>query len=548
VSARTEPPSTLTLGELLAERLRRAGVRRAYGFPGGGSNLDLFEAFEDAGIEPVLSHSEGGAGFMACADAEIHGVPGVLVVGNGPGLSSAVNAVAHAWLDRVPLVVISDRYTEAEAATTGHQVLDQRALLAPVVKLGATLEAEGAEAMIDRALAAALAAPRGPVHFDLRRYVATRRVSPPDESAPPGASTPLTPALDPEALRTFARELEDARRPLVLVGLEANDGTSPADLQRLVHAAGAAVLTTYKAKGVYPEQDARWAGILTGAEIERPVLEQADVVLAVGLDAVELLGRPWTYGARVLSVAACEAADAYLRPAHRVVGSVADAVRGLAALLGSPNAGFSEAAVMELRETALRRLRLDDDLPLPGWRVVETVAAELPPNTTISVDAGAHMFPCTNFLRPESPGRFLISNGLATMGFAVPAAVGAALARPGELSVAFTGDGGVAYHGHELETARRVGAKVVVIVFNDSSLSLIRIKQEAKGFTRRPLNFGLTRFDLLAAALGAHGVVAHDVDELRAAAADAVRRDESTLIDVRMTGSEYGRTLEAIRG
>jgi acetolactate synthase-1/2/3 large subunit len=158
------------------------------------------------------------------------------------------------------------------------------------------------------------------------------------------------------------------------------------------------------------------------------------------------------------------------------------------------------------------------------------------------------MFPCTSFLRPASPRRFLISNGLATMGFAVPAAVGAALARPGELSVAFTGDGGVAYHGHELETARRVGAKVVVVVFNDSSLSLIRIKQEAKGFTRRPLNFGLTRFDLFAAALGAHGVVVHDADELRAAAADAVRRDESTLIDVRMAGSEYGRTLEAIRG
>src|SRR5690349_13071080 len=104
--------------EALAGRLRAAGVARAYGFPGGGSNLALIEAFGAAGIRWVLTHTETGAGFMACAEAEVGGAPGVLVVGNGPGLTSAVNAVAHAALDRVPLVVISDRYTEAEASTT----------------------------------------------------------------------------------------------------------------------------------------------------------------------------------------------------------------------------------------------------------------------------------------------------------------------------------------------------------------------------------------------------------------------------------------------
>src|SRR3954463_6663510 len=161
--------SPTTVSALLAGRLSAAGVLRAYGFPGGGSNLDLIDAFAAAGIDWVLAHTETGAGFMACAEAELTDVPGVLVVGNGPGLTSAVNAVAHAALDRVSLVVISDRYTEAEAATTGHQVLDQRALLAPLVKFGTTVRADGIGETLDHALAIALEHPRGPVHLDMPR-------------------------------------------------------------------------------------------------------------------------------------------------------------------------------------------------------------------------------------------------------------------------------------------------------------------------------------------------------------------------------------------
>ena len=542
----TDPVAITALGQLLAERLYEAGVRRAYGFPGGGSNLDLMERFEDAGITWVLAHTEGGAAFMACADAEINRVPGVLVVGNGPGLASAVNGVAHAWLDRVPLVVISDRYTEAEAATSGHQVLDQRALLAPVVKYGATLEPVSAAQVVDEALVACQTAPWGPVHFDMRRDAAGEYI--------PSRGQALKPVsrggVDREAVVALADRLLAAERPVVLIGLEANEGVSPQDLKRIVHETGAVALTTYKAKGIYPENDPRWAGILTGAEIERPFLEHADLLVAVGLDVVELLGRPWPYESPVLSIAASEESDGLLAPERRVVGDIAEAVSMLAGLVGHapPSEGFSEREVEGLREAALSSLRLDDEEPLPAWRIVETVMAQLPAQTTLTVDAGAHMFPVTNFARLEGRGRFLISNGLATMGFAVPSALGAALARPGEVSVAFTGDGGMAYHADELETAVRVGAKVIVVVFNDSSLSLIRIKQEAKGFMRSPLNFGLTRFDLLAEALGVYGVMVEDEAGLRTAVKEAVGRDGSTVIDVRMTGQEYRRTLEAVRG
>jgi acetolactate synthase-1/2/3 large subunit len=172
----------------------------------------------------------------------------------------------------------------------------------------------------------------------------------------------------------------------------------------------------------------------------------------------------------------------------------------------------------------------------------------LPAGATISVDAGSHMFPATNFARPEGPNRFLISNGLATMGFAVPAAIGAALSRPDAPSVALSGDGGMAYNSHELETAAREGARVIVVVFNDASLSLIRIKQEAKGFARHPLDFGPIDFAALARSLGVAGAVVSDAEQLRAALAEALAREGSTVIDARTSGAECARTLAVVRG
>jgi acetolactate synthase I/II/III large subunit len=158
------------------------------------------------------------------------------------------------------------------------------------------------------------------------------------------------------------------------------------------------------------------------------------------------------------------------------------------------------------------------------------------------------MFPATMFLRPRGPRRFLISNGLATMGYALPAAIGAALSHPERLVVAVSGDGGMAYHLAELETAARIGARVVVVVFNDASLSLIRIKQEAKGYVRSPLDFTRTGFAAAAESFGAVGARVDDAGGLVAALRAAAQRSQSTLIDVQTTGAEAAETLRVVRG
>jgi acetolactate synthase-1/2/3 large subunit len=498
----------LTVAEVIAARLGERGVERAFGFPGGGSNLDLIEAFAGAGIEFVLAHTEVSAALMACAWAELTGTCGVAVVGNGPGLASVVNGVAHAWLDRVPLLVISDRYTEAELGTTGHQILDQRALLAPVVKWSATVDAD---VPIDHALDVALASPCGPVHLDMPRTVgaeAARAAA----SQPAGASPPAAAPLD-----GVVAALSGAAQPVIVAGLEAARTLSAGDLAGLAERLGAPVLTTYKAKGVLDEAHPLWAGIVTGGAIEAPLLDTADAVVAVGLDPVELLTKPWPWVAPIA-----------VRPQD---------VPALAARIPS-RPGRDAPRLVDA-------LRIPSDSALTAWRIVEVLDQELPDDTIAAVDAGAHMFAATWFWRAHAPRRFLISNGLATMGFAVPAAVAAA--RDG-LALAITGDGGMAYGAFELETAVRLGARVLVVVIDDASLSLIRIKHEAKGHARSPLDFAPVSFDAVAAGLGVASWVADDEPALRAALREALDSGGPALIDARLSGAEYARTIEVVRG
>jgi acetolactate synthase-1/2/3 large subunit len=556
---------------VIAERLSAHGVERAFGFPGGGSNLDLVEAFAAAGIEFVLAHTEGSAALMACAVAELTGVPGVVVVGNGPGLASVVNGVAHAHLDRVPLLVISDRYTDAERATTGHQILDQRALLAPVAKWSATLRADTVTATLDHALAVAGAAPRGAVHLDMPRAVGreTPRAGgahatglaalasnsaaadpasgaatglPPDPGA---ANSPPHPAAasppSPSGLDAVASALSGASRLVILAGLEAAQVLPGGALQGLAERLGAPVLTTYKSKGVLDERHPLWAGILTGGALERPLLDDAGAILTVGLDPVELLTKPWPYAAPLFALRACDVGAGYGSPAATWIGDLVEGVAALTDCLAERPA----TDVRAHREGALAALRIESDSELTGWRIVETLASELPADTVVTVDAGAHMFPATWFWRAHAPRRFLISNGLATMGFAVPAAVAAA--RDG-LAVAITGDGGMAYGAFELETAVRLRARVLVVVIDDASLSLIRIKHVASGHARSPLDFGPVGFAAVADGLGVASWVAEDEAGLRRAIRAALSVAGPTLIDARLSGSEYARTLEVVRG
>jgi acetolactate synthase-1/2/3 large subunit len=322
--------------------------------------------------------------------------------------------------------------------------------------------------------------------------------------------------------------------------------SDPAALVTLAELLESPVLATYKAKGVFPETHRLAAGILTGAEIERPLLGDADLMVGIGVDPVELLARPWPYGAEVVALRRTAEPDRYLRPRWTVAGDLDTTVQELLAALDEPSSEW------EPGEAAWRAGRIRDELrtggvALPVWRAVE-IAQDVAGDSVVTVDAGAHMFAVTWFWRSQRANAFHISNGLATMGFSVPAAIGAAIASPNETVLAFTGDGGFTINAAELETAARVGAKVIVLVINDASLSLIRVKQAEIGLPRSNVDFVRSDFARVAEGLGVRGAHASTEPELHTALREAIAASETTVIDVAVDGSEYAELHRQIRG
>ena len=548
--------ASASMAAAVATALRAAGTGVAFGLPGGGSNLDVIGALEAVGCRFVLAHGETAATIMAAAAAELTGRPSASVATRGPGAASATNGAAHALLDRQPVVLITDCVPAAERERISHQRLDQAGLLGTVTKGSFTLGPRNAAETSATAVRLACSGRPGPVHLDLDPDPAETGCS---YAAYDRIATASSRGIDPAALAAARAAVRGARRPVVVAGVGAapsvprhRRAATITALRRLVTPAAVPTLTTYKARGAVGDGSPAAAGVATGATIEAPVLAEADLVIGVGLDPVELIPGPWPYPAPVVLVGAWAIDDSRFfgdRLVAEVVGDVATILDELAPDLrvdGDPDTATKR------RQAA--RARVLDAVPASASdglvpQQVVTIAREVaPPGTIATVDAGAHMLAAVPLWHVEDPGELLISNGLATMGFALPAAVAAALVRPFRV-VCFTGDGGIGMALAELETLARLRLPVVVVVFNDTALSLIAAKQRpdrqgGPGAVRyAPVDFAAT-----GRAMGLAAAQVGDPEGYRAALVEALRRDGPTLLDVAVDPAAYPAILEAIRG
>ena len=541
-----------TVADLIVDGLVRAEVPRLFGVPGGGSNLEVLEAARVRGLPFVLCHQEWAACIMAAVTGELTGRPGAVLSTLGPGVTASATGLAHARLDRSPLIYVSDRHPAAVLQFATHQYVDHGAHVGAIAKDSVSVGADSAAHWVAHAVRLALTEPRGPVHLDLPADVAGRSAVPAATSVTPA---PLPP-LDGELVERAAAMIRAARRPLVIAGL----GCRAADakwLRAFAEALPTPVLTTYKAKGAIPDPHPLALGIFTGGALEEPLVRRADLIIAFGLDTVELIPRPWAYTAPVLSLTRCPAAEprlqapgggAYFTPALEVVGEPGSILEDLAGrLLGRARADWDVAEVDRIRHERLAAL----EVPVPGLaphRVVQMTRELTAGGSIATVDAGAHMFPATAYWHALEPGELLISNGLATMGFALPAAIAAQLVHPHRRVICFTGDGGLMMVAAELETVARLGLPIVIVVFNDEALSLIAIKQEQKGLEGVSMRYAGPDLRALARAFGLRAFTATDEATLHQALIGAQTAPGPALIDARIDASGYRRMLEIVRG
>ncbi len=540
-----------TVAEALVAGLLEAGVARMFGVPGGGSNLELLEAARALGLPFTLCHHESAAAIMAATTAELTGRPGAVLSALGPGVTASATGLAHARLDRAPLIYLSDRHPDSALAFTTHQRLPHERLLAPIVKGSALVTAESAAEQIAWAVRLAQAEPRGPVHLDLSADLGRMAAA----ACPPAEAPPALLVPSAADVKRAGEMIRSARHPVVVAGLQCRAADSKW-LRAFCEAVPVPCLTTYKAKGAIPDPHPLAMGVFTGGALEEPVVGRADLIIAFGLDPVELIPRPWPYRAPVLSLARCPWNDAAMRPetggyyapALELVGEPSAVLEELAPLVvGRASSDWDVVLVDRLRRERARAL----EVAVPGLaphRVVQLARELTPAGTVATVDAGAHMFPATAYWHAVELGELLISNGLATMGFALPAAIAAQLVHPERRVICFTGDGGLMMVAAELETAARLRLPLVVVAFDDGALSLIQIKQEQKGYDGAPLRYDGPDLAALARAFGVRAFAAADEAAFRSAFIAALAAPGPSLIAAKIDASGYRRTLEIVRG
>ncbi|MBI3963326.1 MAG: thiamine pyrophosphate-binding protein, partial [Deinococcus sp.] len=473
------------------------------------------------------AHAAGTIGYLT-------GRPGVCVTTLGPGVTNLVTGVANAYLDRAPLLAFTGQRHSAYCDTLPHQRIAALQLLQPLSKWQCRLTPENAAEAVEGAWRIALDQPCGPVHLELPSDLA---VAPARESR---ATLPIAPApdLDEAAVVQAVRIIDQAARPVLLVGLGAQHWGAEREVRRLAEALGAAVVTTPKAKGTIPEDHPLALGVTDacGWQGLKATLRQADLFILIGCDPVELY-EPWGFQAAVLHIGQVPEGNSYFPPGTTIFGQERLALSRLGELVGHRQSWPRQ--VLEQQAAWLSAVLTPPSQALTPHGLLLALQGLLSPEAIVTCDVGAHKQLAGQLWQSHFPKTFLVSNGLSAMGTALPAALAARLAFPERPVVCLSGDGGFKMVLGELETLVRERLPLVIVVFSDQALALIRLSQEARGYQPTGVEYGPVDYALIAQASGARGFRISHPDQCVPVLQEALECGEPAVVDAQVSAQFY---------
>lgn len=518
-----------TLADRIAESLKAGGVKRIFGIPGGGSSLDLMEAARRQEIDFVVTRTEAAATIMAAISGEITGIPGVVLVGVGPGASSATNGLAYASVERSPMFLFIDG-----PASSAHQHFDQQAMYAPITRTTAHLHGNTAMQVFEDSWQKVISPPEGPAMFE---FTAAEAATDIDGSSAEPSIRKTPPVFIQDDLN---EHLSNAQKPIAVIGLEARHHAR--EIRALLEKFNIPAVTTYKALGVVANDSPLFIGPVTGAVGENALYADADAIIGIGFDPIEFIPGTWPHDLPAfISLSEAEITNPRIQLKSKAVGPLPELLETLSKSLKASNWTLDEIASKRAFGHAVYEPR---GTAFSCASAIEIIAESSPKGTRIACDAGAHMFATLGLWPTDQPFDVLKSNGLSTMGYALPAAIAAKLCDPDKTTLAITGDGGLSMCLGELATAKELDLDITVIVINDAALSLIDIKQQRQQRPSTGVRYPAVDFAAIASAFGWVSATAHNTDELR----DAMGISGPKLIDVRVDPAGYGEDLERLRG
>ncbi len=533
--------------ELFVRCLENEGVARIFGLP-GEENLDVMDVLLDSPIEFVTTRHEQGAAFMADVFGRLTGKAGVCLSTLGPGATNLMTGVADANMDSAPLVAIAGQAATTRMHKESHQVLDLVRLFAPITKYSAQVrEPEIVPEVVRKAFKVAEAERPGCSFIELPENVAGAEVAALEPLRAQAATPPTPPIVKVEQA---AEIISEARYPIVLAGNGVFRAGASEKLLAFVERLNVPVATTFMAKGAIPFSHPLSLGTvgLQSHDFVSCGFDRADVIVCVGYDMVEYHPYLWHADkqAKIVHIAASPAeVDEHYIVECGVIGDVGTSLEAVGEM-ARPKQDSLAAGLRDLILEEMARHADDGGFPVKPQKILWDLREALEPDDIVISDVGAHKMWVARMYQAERPNTCIISNGFASMGIAVPGAIGAKLAYPARAVVALTGDAGFLMNSQEIETALRVGVPIVVLIWNDSKYGLIQWKQEIHFGRESHVSFTNPDFVVYAESFGARGYRVASAEELAPILRDALGHDGVSVIDCPVDYSENIKLTERL--
>ena len=527
--------------DLIVATLKAAGIRHGFGIP-SGNVLPLMDAMRRGGVEVVLTAHEGSAGFAADVSGRMTGAPGLAIATLGPGATNLATGVGCAFLDRSPMIAITCNLVTEQLGRRIQMWIDHHQLFAPITKATFRLEQGKVGETLAAALRIAMSEPRGPVHLDLPEDVALAIA----QEAIPAIPSPVN--IAPASAEALAKTLElisKARQPIAVIGASAMRLANPDLLRGVVERHGLPFATTTMAKGMVDDDHPLALGCIERAcrQVQRRFLRSADLIVGLGYDTIEVEYEAWIDDVPLVAID-IDPADvaASVRLVHQAVG---DLDHALAWLARQPRG----STVWSLDELAEHRGAFQAALrpatnTFSAHAAIDAVRRALPREGVLAFDVGAHTHQISAQWSAHARHDFQITNGWSSMGFGLPAAIAAKLARPELPVVCLIGDGCFHMTCGDVAVAKRLGITLPIVVLDDRWLALIKVKQirrqlplygtelQAEEYREPPAHyFGVP----------AHGV--RDAAALEAAVRAALAATGPTVIEAIVDSEHYVDTV-----
>jgi acetolactate synthase I/II/III large subunit len=524
----------MTIAEYIGSQLFASGVRYVFGIPGGPS-IPYMEAFRKNGIEFILTANEASAGIMADVTARLTNVPGVCHSTFGPGATNISTGVGGAFLDRSPMIVFTSEMGEKMINRTTQMNINHQKLFEPVTKATFRLNKTNVKEVVANAISICQGSYPGPVHIGLPADIADYDIA--------DLKEPIIKEKNKESFindtASIISLLENSRSPLIAVGLTASRLGISSKLIGFLERNNIPVVLTPMAKGIIPEDHKCYAGVLfhSLSDYLEDLFQNTDLVISLGYDPVEYNYESWMPDLQLIHF---DLEETDMPDSIKVLQYLGPCEEWFEVLehINSNSLIFHHSILEGIRNEMWAVFNGFTNHFGPA-AALKAIQDELPEDAIITADVGSHLHLIGQFWKTRGKGKLIMTNGWSGMGFGIPAAMAAQLNNRESTVACFTGDGGFLMMAGEMITAKRYNLPVIVIVFSDGELNLIKVKQSWKGLS--PYGTTLYQGDLFGSDifLGLKVLKVDSYENMRKAIIEALSVNEPVIINAVIDPEDY---------